>query len=90
LSGKAKRVDNLTKVFAYSVDSWDTLLFIGTLFLRTAFWNNTSGVWGTDSLTIFNDQIDYMKNQMIPNFTRACEYDMGNYTNYYVDIMTKV
>jgi hypothetical protein len=90
LSPTAAKIDGLMKIFIYSVESWSVLASLHSVFFRTVMWNNSIPTWGNDSLSTFNYFSDRLTNELIPNFTNALEYNMGNYSHIYEQQFTKV
>lgn len=78
------------KVFILSVETWSVLASLQSVFFRTVMWNNTVPTWDTTSLEVYEYYSDRLKNVIIPNFTDALDYNMGNYTGIYVDQVSKV
>lgn len=85
LQPTAEKIDGLVKVFIYSVESWSVLASFNTAFFRTTMWNNTVPTWNSDSLSTFEYFADRLKNELLPNFTAALDYNMGNYSGIYID-----
>ena len=90
LSPTAEKIDGLVKVFIVSVESWSVLASLNSAFFRTVMWNNTIPTWESDSLEVYEYFADRLKNELIPNFTAALDYNMGNYSGIYVDQVSRV
>lgn len=90
LSPKGHKISNLVKVYILAVELWSSYATIHTVAFETILWNNTLPIWNTDSLGAYNILHDHIKTNIIPNFTEALDYDMGNYSEIYINQISKV
>lgn len=90
LSPKGNKITNIVKVYILAVELWSAYASIHTFAFETILWNNTLPIWNTDSLSAYKIMKKHIKMNIIPNFTEALEYDMGNYTDIYINQISKV
>lgn len=84
-SSRNSRLDSLTKVYIIAVDTWNSYFNMHVFAFQTLLWNNTSPMWSMDSLTAFEDRSRFIEENILPNYTEALSYDLGNYTAKYRD-----
>jgi len=87
---KSKRITNLLKAYILGVETWSSFITVGSCMLQAIFWNNTGVVWNTDPLSVFNSHLEYVENSVMNNITEALDYDLGNFTENYRSLFTKV
>lgn len=87
---KGERLKNLVKVSILNTEIWSSFVLLHTFAFETILWNNTMPVWNTDSLTAFRMVMQHVKYNVLENITEALDYDLGNYTDIYVNQMSKV
>lgn len=90
LSPKGQQISNLVKVYINDVELWSAFATIHTFAFETILWNNTVPVWNTDSLSAYRQVRDHIRVNIIPNFTEALEYEMGNYSLKYREQISMV
>lgn len=90
LSPKALKITNLVKVYIIEVEIWSAFITIHTFAMQVLLWNNTVPTWNTDSLTAYEMQRSHIRGNLIPNFTEALDYNMGNYTEVFRNQISKV
>lgn len=87
---KATRLTALAKTYIFSVQTWDSYFNMHDFAFQVILWNDTSPVWGGSSLETFEHFQLFIKDNIIPNYTEALTYDLGNYTDKYKeDVMIK-
>jgi len=87
---RSRRITNLLKTYILGVETWSSLVTIACSMMQTIIWNNTSPFWGTDPLSVFQTHMDYTEANVMNNITEALNYDLGNSTESYRNLMTVV
>lgn len=91
LESSSNRINNLVSLYILGIEAWQSLASVHSFFLETVIWNDTVPVWGEDStLGTYQFFVDHINEQVIPNYTRALEYDLGNFTTEFNYALTKV
>jgi len=87
---KISRGRNISSTYILNTEVWNSLFTLHCVFFNTIFWNNTVDYWGTDSLSTFTKLSNYIKEEVVANISSTLDFDLGNYTESYRDVMTKV
>lgn len=90
VSPKADKVMNLLKVYILHIELWSSLATLHTAAFETILWNNTVPMWNTESLRVYEMSKDHLEQKVMANLTEALDYDLGNYTHKFRELMTKV
>jgi len=88
--GRARRLTSLTKTCILGMESYASFFNLHNAAFQVMLWNNTSPIWNTEALEIYEYFKDLTKNKLIANFTEALDYDLGNYTAKYRNDLLKV
>lgn len=87
----ADRVQNFVKIYLLGIEAWNALISLHCYFLEVVLWNNTVPTWGGQStLDTYNYFFEHIDKNVIPNYTLALDYDLGNFTEKYTYALTKV
>ena len=87
---RSKRSSNFVKAYIIGVESWDAYAITFSSFFSTVLFNDTSEYWGISSLEKVESHISHIRKNVLANITEALDYDLGNFSQSYRDIMSKV
>ena len=91
LYSRANQTSNLMKLFILGDATYCTFYAAGAAWYETIIFNNTVPGWrGKTTLEMYEDFGRTIDTMIIPNYTRALSYDLGNYTKEFRESMTKV
>ena len=86
-----QRSINLMDVFILGIETWNSFFSLHSSWLSTIVYNNTLPYWaGKTSLEVFDHFKNHVRENLIANYSRAVEYDLGNYTKKFVEGYTTV
>lgn len=91
ISPSATRITNMMKVYSIGVELWNCYDSAFVMFYDTILLNNSVRIWDDkrtlDGYYYFKDKIE---TRVIPNYTLALDYDIGNMTDNFTYALTKV
>lgn len=87
---KSTRIANLMQVYILGIEIWNSFVLLGQSMMSTIIWNNTALVWDTNSLNVFNSHLSYIESEVMLNLTHTFDYDLGNFTDEYRNMIIKV
>ena len=87
---KAERVGNMIRVYTAGAETWCSLANLHHFFFHLVYYNNTVRIWGTDSLEAVKGMRNHFLENVHANLSRSTGYDLGNYTEKFRNILTKV
>lgn len=90
VSPKADKVMNLLKIYILHIELWSSLATVHTAAFETILWNNTVPMWNMESLKVYELSKEHLQHKVIDNLTEALEYDLGNYTGEFRNLMLRV
>jgi len=79
----AKRVTNMVRIYNLGIETYNSLMVISGAFFQTILWNNTSPMWGTQSLALFESHTEFARQNILIPITDSMDYDLGNFTDTY-------
>lgn len=87
----SNRIQNLIQVYLLGTEAWSSMVSAHAYFLEVVLWNNTVPTWGGQtSLETFQYFYDHVQTKIFPNYTLTLDYDLGNFTEKYSYVLTKV
>lgn len=87
LSIRAKRITGLTKTCILGMESYASFFQLHNAAFQVLLWNNTSPIWGSPALDMYEHFKNTTKEKLIKNLTEALSYDLGNYTIFFNDTL---
>lgn len=83
-------LSNYVDTYVVGVELWNAIYVAHCSALNTIIWNNTHQYWGQESLITFSERLDYLENFINGRLVSTLDYDLGNYTETWHNILTKV
>lgn len=88
---KAELITNLLKIYTLGSDISNTMAMTHTFFLQAVIFNNTVPCWdGKTSLECYVESRDHMNQLLVKDVSESAEFDLGNFTEKFSEILTKV
>ena len=94
--GGLVRTQNLVEVFVLGIDAWNSFASLHATWLTTLVYNNSVGYWGSEggerrrSLDAYRFFREHIEINVLENYTRALQYDLGNFTKTFRSGMSAV
>jgi len=82
-SAGSRRISDLTKLYVATIQTWTGLYSLHNAAFQTLIWNNTSPIWDQPSLETYTILKDKISNELIPVYTEALSFDLGDFTSTY-------
>jgi len=88
--GTFSQLQNTLKVEILVVEAWGSFMNAQNALVKLILWNDTSNIWGKSSSAAFEEFQGYITQSLLANFTESLDYNLGNYTETYMSMMTSV
>ena len=86
-----RRSINFMEIFLLGIETWNSYFNMHSSWLSTIVYNNTLPYWnGKTSMQVYEHFKTHIRDNLLANYSRAVEYDLGNYTEKFVEAYTQV
>lgn len=90
IRSNAVHLSNYVDTYIVGVELWNAVYVAHTCAFNTIIWNNTNSYWGQNSLKTFRERMIHLENVVNKRMVATLQYDLGNYTDTWQQILTKV
>lgn len=88
---RSRKTTMLCKAYSLSVRTWSMYYYTLTVFTEIVIWNNTVETGTTRStLEEYENSVKYIRESILLDITESLNYDLGDYSDNYSQILTQV